>query len=425
MPVVAFLPTYYADELGLGLATVGAIFMLTRFWDVFSDPIFGAISDRLNLRWGRRRPWIVIGTPLLMLSTYMLFLPPPDVSGGYLIGWLLVFYTGLTLSVMSMYSWSMELSGDYHERSRIMSIVQAAMLFGTILVLVLPSVVGKFFLDTSGPVSRSAIMGTMGWFVLIVSPFCVLLCFSVMKDKRREIIAEEKLSWLDGAKVVFRSRALRAVVVADFLGGLANGVLLTLTILFARHDLGFSIIQASMLLLASYVGGFICLPVWVAICRRVSKHKALASAALLLIIVSLVAFFWLPKEAMFLGCVVWALIGACATAMQFIPRSMMADVVDEDQAEVGGNSRSGLYFSFLSLSLKFGMGLAVGIVFPILAWLGFDPSAANSPDVVLKLRQVFFLMPVFVVWPIVILGWNFPIDEQRQKALREKIEATG
>ena len=102
MPVTAFLPTLYADDLGLGLGIVGTVFMLTRFWDVFSDPVFGSICDNTRTRWGRRRPWVVIGAPLLMYSTYMLFVPPETVSVGYLTIWLLVFYTALTLSLMSM-----------------------------------------------------------------------------------------------------------------------------------------------------------------------------------------------------------------------------------------------------------------------------------------------------------------------------------
>ena len=86
LPLAVYLPPFYAGDMGLGLALVGTIFMLTRFWDVFTDPVLGILSDRFTTRWGRRRPWIVLATPILLWSAYMVFMPSPPVSGRYLLG---------------------------------------------------------------------------------------------------------------------------------------------------------------------------------------------------------------------------------------------------------------------------------------------------------------------------------------------------
>ena len=64
LPIALYLPAYYAADLGLGLTLLGSIFMLTKIWDVITDPIVGVMTDRYTTRWGRRRHWIALGTPI-------------------------------------------------------------------------------------------------------------------------------------------------------------------------------------------------------------------------------------------------------------------------------------------------------------------------------------------------------------------------
>jgi len=67
--------------MGLSLALVGTIFMVARFWDIFTDPVLGILSDRFPSHWGRRRHWIVLSAPILMIASYMLFMPGDPLSG--------------------------------------------------------------------------------------------------------------------------------------------------------------------------------------------------------------------------------------------------------------------------------------------------------------------------------------------------------
>ena len=69
LQLIVYLPPFYAAELGLDLAQVGLVFFAARAWDAIIDPLIGNLSDRTRTRWGRRKPWIVIGTPALMLLT--------------------------------------------------------------------------------------------------------------------------------------------------------------------------------------------------------------------------------------------------------------------------------------------------------------------------------------------------------------------
>ena len=82
LPMAVYLPAIYADSDGFGLALgmVGIILTLSRFTDVITDPIIGFLSDRLKSPWGRRKPFILIGTPIYAAGIWLLFVPPITVS---------------------------------------------------------------------------------------------------------------------------------------------------------------------------------------------------------------------------------------------------------------------------------------------------------------------------------------------------------
>ena len=112
LPLVVDLPKYYADDLGLDLAAVGAVFMIVRLLDIGVDPVLGALMDRTRTRWGRFKPWLVAGVPVLMASTAMLFFARPGVGVLWLGVGLLLAYGGWSICVLAQTSWGALLSPD-------------------------------------------------------------------------------------------------------------------------------------------------------------------------------------------------------------------------------------------------------------------------------------------------------------------------
>ena len=65
-PVIVFIPRFYASDVGVSLAVVGTIMIAVRIFDVVTDPLMGYVSDHTRGRFGRRRPWIVAATPIMI-----------------------------------------------------------------------------------------------------------------------------------------------------------------------------------------------------------------------------------------------------------------------------------------------------------------------------------------------------------------------
>ena len=84
-PIAIWLPAFYASHVGVSLAGVATMLLLAKLSDVITDPIIGMVSDRMRTPWGRRRPLILLGTPVLVISIWYLFVPPEGIGQWYLL----------------------------------------------------------------------------------------------------------------------------------------------------------------------------------------------------------------------------------------------------------------------------------------------------------------------------------------------------
>jgi Na+/melibiose symporter-like transporter len=414
LPIAVYLPPFYAGDLGLGLALVGTIFMLTRFWDVVTDPVLGILSDRFPTRWGRRRHWIVLAAPILMCSAAMVFMPVAPVSGGYLLGWMFVLYVGWTLLTISHMSWGAELSADYHERTRVQGWREMALIVGMITVLALPAMVEWAGTGTTGA-DRVA---SMGWFIILTLP--VTTAIAVWKVPERRAPPRVHLGWRRAVALVVENRPLRRILVMDLLAGYAGGTVASLFLFVARSGLGLGN-RASLLLLIYFTSGCFFVGLMIRLSSRWGKHRTLAVSSLFSAL-TLPLIFLIPHGDVPRAAVLFALYGVNMGVGPFLFRSMMADVADHDEAESGAQ-RTGLYYALLMMTNKLGQAVAIGSVYVLLERIGYAPEGENSAAVVANLMAIYVVPPATISVLVAAIMWNFPLDAARQRALRAIIEA--
>ena len=83
---------FYVDSLGMTTPQFALMLLIYTFIDAIDNPVYGFLSDRTRTKWGRRRPWMVIGTPLLILCFVIFYNPPAFLAGKSLVAFCMLFY---------------------------------------------------------------------------------------------------------------------------------------------------------------------------------------------------------------------------------------------------------------------------------------------------------------------------------------------
>jgi Na+/melibiose symporter-like transporter len=221
-------------------------------------------------------------------------------------------------------------------------------------------------------------------------------------------------------KFVLGNVAMRRVMALDLLEALNQGARGATFFFFANLALSLPR-YSNTLLLAYFLSGVLCLPLWIALARRIGKHQALSTAYIYGLCTAPLIYF-IPAGNFAFALAALAISGVSYGAPAFLIRAMMADVADADAVE-NNAERAGLMYSFLSLTSKFGLGWSVFIAFAILNAVGFDPKMVRPPALVLDhLRLVYVLVPAALAFTCLLLALRYPIDEREQRRLRDEIE---
>ncbi|MEP0070912.1 MFS transporter [Pyruvatibacter sp.] len=412
LPIAVYLPPFYATEMGLGLATVGWVFMLARFWDVFTDPVLGLLSDKYRTRWGRRRHWIVASLPVMLVATYMLFIPTAPVTATYLLMWMVILYIGWTLLTLSHMSWGAELTPDYNERSLVQGWREGSLILGMLLVLITPAVI-----DYIGPEDvGTARVAAMGWFVIILLPIAVLAAVSLVGE--REVPEPKHVPFREAIGVLLRNSPLRRLLAADLANGIGSGTMAALFI-FVAADVLMMGPWSSVILLAYFGAGVIFVPLMIKLSYIFGKHQTLAASAVLNGLGLPLIYIVGPGDVLMMV-IFTAMFGINLGAGSFLLRSVMADVADHDEVETG-NQRTGLFFSLLTMTGKVGAAVAVGATYYLIDTLGFVPRGDNTQAALDGVRATFVWLPTVMYFAVGAIMWTFPLDEAQQQENRRRI----
>jgi GPH family glycoside/pentoside/hexuronide:cation symporter len=415
LPLAVVLPNFYSSYVGLPIGLVGWAFLAVRFIDISFDPVIGWAMDRTRNRFGPYRTWFVLGAPILMLATGMIFFVRPGANFAYLSAWLLVLYLGFSVCTLAQLAWGAVLAPDYHQRSRLYGWWQAGNIVGVLAALAIPTVVlqlklGDFVLGVRA----------MGGFIMASLPLTLLIALLAVPEPRSSQARPEGgfSAWL----ALFRRPAVRRVLLCDFLLGTAPGITGALLFYFFEYVKGFERAQSQLFMTAYFVAGLIGAPFWSWLAMRIGKHRALVAASLVYAAVY-VGVGFLPARDFRLTLGALFLAGLPYAAGLLLTRAMMADVADEVRLETG-QDRMGMLFSFLSFTTKMGYGVSVGSLM-VLAAAGFSdkPHAHNGPQAILTLEALFIAAPtlllVLAVWPLS----GYPLGPKRHAEIRAALAA--
>lgn len=423
LPLVVYLPPHYAGTLGLPLATVGFIFALVRIVDIPLDPLLGALMDNTRSRWGQFRPWILGGSLVLMLGALMLFQARTGVSAVQTFTALFILYLGFSCMNLAQVSWGSRLSGDYGERARIFGIWTAVNVFGTLTVLFIPPIVAR--LAPGAP--PGAGIHAMGWFIVALAPLTALTAAAIVPEG--EAPSENHRVQLADVRRVLVDRRMVRLLLVDLLLSIAPGLTGALFLFFFTAARGVPQETASALLLGYFIAGLVSAPLWIRLARRWGKHRAAAFASLWLG-AAMVGVLVVPEGNAQLAAISMILAGVPFAAPPFLLRSMLADLNDAQQLDrqisgKDGAETTGLNFAILTATAKLGYAIPVGLTYPLLALIGFDPvpGARNTETALLGLEILFALPSAVLAATAALLVWKWPITAEVHADIRAQLAA--
>ena len=412
--VFVVLPPLYAEHQGLGAAAVGLIFLAAKLVDMVAAPMWGIFMDSYKTRWGRRRPWMTLSAPFLMMAIFVLYNPPDAATGFYLFVGLATLYIAWDAWTIAHTAWALELSRDYDRRSRITGLLQVMVMLGGLLVALVPTVMQRM-----GSPTFDEIASAIGSMMIIALPVTLVIC--LLSVPERATPNRPHIGFKKGAAILFGNRALLRLLVANAMLTFSTYFVQGLFVFFVSYTLDLEA-KTGFVLTFLIIGGLVGLPLWIRLSESRNKHTAMQLAVTAGAIMPLLLLV-LPAGNVLLATAAFLLVGLNTSANEFLPRAMMADVCDHDHVQ-SGSERMGLYYSLLQASSKLASGIGIFIGFSFLSLFGFDPELGldNTEEALTRLRYLIVALPVTAYAIVIGLMWRYPISRAHQQEMRSIIE---
>jgi Na+/melibiose symporter-like transporter len=417
-PLITFIPAFYSGEHGLPLALVGAIIFAARLFDIVVEPTVGILSDRTRTPWGRRKPWIVAGLPVLMLGCWMTFAPPVRVDALYASVWIGVTFIAFNILDTPYKAWGAELSKTYMGRARVAGWREGFGIASSMLALVL-----IFAMQRAGQGQMSEMLFWLAAGFVTAMPLLFAITLWLVPEPVIEDLHIRPPGFVESLRVVGQNRPFMILIagLGVFMTGAIIGASLHMIVMDAVFDARYLF---PVILGLENVAGLASVPIWLWlwVARRIGKHRAVALAAGWMALWSAPIPLLQPDQAELYGaCIV--IRGLAGGALAVMIGAMIADVVDIDTLKTG-QTRNGLYFAMVGMIGKIGIALGALLGTSLPALFGFQ--TADSPN---TQTALFALLATYAWVPMLLMGlaapvfWFYPLTEARQKALRAEIDA--
>jgi Na+/melibiose symporter-like transporter len=264
-------------------------------------------------------------------------------------------------------------------------------------------------------------IGAMGWFIIGAVAVGIALALAFTRERIVADDKDERFGLRDYWEMVSRPDMAR-IVIADFCLALGPGWMSALYLFYFHEARGFTIANASKLLLVYIAAGVIGAAVMSWVARRIGKHRTQMCASTVYSL-GLVAMTLLPKGDFPLAAVFMAIMGFVASAFILLNRAMVADVGDAVRLEQGKH-RVGLLYSMITTTQKVAGALSITLSFSVLGLIGYNAreGAINTPGAIHGMELVYLIGPVVFVMLGGACFIGYKLDSKRHAEIREQLE---
>ncbi len=310
---------YYVDRLGMTTVQMSLMLLIYTFIDAIDNPVYGFLSDRTRTRWGRRRPWLTIGTPLLVLCLIAFYSTPDFLAGNSLFAYCMLFYilTGTLDSVINANYGALfpELFRDDASRAGTNALRQAFQLVAMIISIALTPMVTSAL----GYSLTSILYGLLGGGVILYMTF-------TSRETKIQLEEEKPQLW-DSLKNLLTNRKFWIAGFANAFYSAAMSLVLASMPFFAKYTLKISDSQTTFLFAAVLLIAIGCVAIWARLVKKFSLMPVWRAALITLAVMFIPLNF---ANNLITGVIFAALVGfgfaGVITTMDLIG----AKIMDED-----------------------------------------------------------------------------------------------
>ena len=418
---------FYIDLLKISPILMGFAAALPRIWDAISDPLVGNLSDNTRSRFGRRLPYILIGGILVGITFALIFMVPRDWNKDaifvYFLVASLIFYTAVTIYGVPHGALGLEMTNDYHERTRVFAY---ASFIGNIAAISSPWL--YYFAHRS--IFKDAIEGMkwvcmgMGLLLMICAVICVLTC---KETKLKQARRQERTKFWESFKMTCKNRNFMMLVIAfvlvivgfQFVMGFSNFIMMYYV--YSGDKVTASGLMGWMGTIWAVTGIVGILPMaWIS--GRLGKTNAVILSFSIITVGNLLKIVCYNQTYPWLAAIPTVLLSWGMVMCFTLVNAMNADICDEDEL-VTGKRREGSYYAVYGWWWKAAVSIACVISGYLLKAVGYDANFAQQTDSTLFwLRFSEIGLPSVLCIISIIILTRYPLTEDRAYEVKALLE---
>ncbi len=416
--VTAYFPAFMSTVLGQSPEIAGYLLMVSKLFDAVIDVAVGAMSDRTRSRWGRRKPYLLVGGLLSAISFLMIFNPLTTSEHAlvpYMIAALLVYSLAYSLFNVPYMAMPAELTNGFHERTRLLSIRTVFVSIGQLL-----SMAGTAALIKSGGGGEHgyALMGLVMALIIGGAMTATALAVPVLHgDAPRE---GHHLPSGSQLRAIMANRPYMRLLGAKIFQFLAFASIASTTVLYLLNVLGVGYSGQIVLAVTQNVVTALSMPLWVRLGQRLGKRNTYFFGVILF---CLGALSWLmaDRDITTFG-IVWRGIisGTGSGGVILMSVSMLGDTLAYDRF-ITGEGREGLLSSTIAVIEKTSFALGVAVLGWFLHHFGYIPTFGGKivqqpASAVLALKLGYAVLPAAIYVINALFLWGYDLDEAKLTA---------
>ena len=413
--VSTYLAVFYTDVFGLSAGAVAVLFLVAKIWDGGNDPMMGEIMEHTHTRYGRFRPYIALGAPLLVIFTILTFTVPNFGTTGNLI-YAYVTYIGLgmvyTMTNVPYQGLPAVMTDDSKKVNRLMTVQLMGMVLGMIILNLgtLPMV--NFFGQGN---QKAGYQITASVFAIAALPmfwFCAKMCKeTVIVRKENQVPVKESM------KLIFKNRNMMMVVLYTVCNMSAMMGRIGVAVYYYMYVVkNFTFITLFMMM--QMIVGAVVMPLAPRVIEKFGKKKTVYFAMLVQAAGLLMMVFGPYQNIpyLFVCHIVYGLgyiAGPCGAIM-------LIDALDDMDLKTGVRT-DGTAFSLNGLGSKIGTAVGSALGVAVIGWFGYQAGQDVSAHTQLGITIAANVIPAVIFLVGIIPVALFNLKESDMPGIREKL----